>query len=214
MIEWLTTPLWVLASYTMTRLEAITTVLALIGIWLNTKQSIWAWPVNIAAILLSMALFAVNRIYGDMALQIYFLLASLYGWYAWLHGTQVEDSMLQARPLTVSYLSKSQWLLLLILWAGLWAVLYQVLKHHTNTDVPGLDAMTTAGSIIAQVLLARKKIENWLLWFVVDAVYIGLYLIKSLWLTAGLYGIFLLLCVLGWQRWRADQQARSTMVPA
>ena len=214
MIEWLTTPLWVLGSYAMTRLEAITTVLALIGIWFNTRQSLWAWPVNIAAILLSMALFAVNRIYGDMALQIYFLVASLYGWYAWLHGAKVEDSMLQARPLTVSCLSKSQWLILLMIWGMLWVVLYQLLARHTNTDVPSLDGMTTAGSIIAQVLLARKKIENWLLWFVVDVVYVGLYLIKSLWLTAGLYGVFLLLCMLGWQRWRADQQARGNVVLA
>ena len=84
-----------------------------------------------------------------------------------------------------------------------------MLHHHTDSDVPYLDALPTVGSVAGQFLLGRKLIENWLVWLAVNVFSVGLFAIKGLWLTALLYAVFAVLSVVGWQAWRARLPAGS-----
>jgi nicotinamide mononucleotide transporter len=108
--------------------------------------------------------------------------------------------------LQVSGLSWRGWCCSGLAWLFGFGVLALFLRHCTDTDVPQMDGFLTAGSLVGQFLLSRKKIENWLVWIVVDILYVGLYLYKDLHLTAVLYGLFVLLAMAGWRAWDRDRR--------
>jgi nicotinamide mononucleotide transporter len=134
------------------------------------------------------------RLYGDAGLQGVFIAASIWGWWQWLRGAE-------GRPLPVTRLSRAGWIASLAGWAVGFLVLSAFLKAYTDTDVPHMDGFLTAGSLLGQLLTAKKKIENWHTWIVVDVLYVGLYIYKGLHLTAVLYAVFVVLAVLGLRAW-------------
>lgn len=87
-----------------------------------------------------------------------------------------------------------------------------VMNKYTDADYPFPDAFTTVASLVAQYLLARKKIENWIIWIIVDLVAINIYFLKELYFTSGLYLVFLILCVIGWKKWRSDMLEEQFLV--
>jgi len=125
-----------------------------------------------------------------------FIAVSVWGWYQWLYGRS------SAAPLTVARLDRRGWLWLVVVWAVGFFVLSYFLKTWTDTDVPHMDGFLTAGSLVGQVLLSRKKVENWHVWIFVDVLYVGLYLYKQLTLTAILYAVFVLMALAGLRAWR------------
>ncbi|WP_299540175.1 nicotinamide riboside transporter PnuC [uncultured Herbaspirillum sp.] len=179
-----------------TPLELVSFVLAVITVWLNIAQNHWAWLFSILSSLLYAAVFADARLYGDAGLQFVFVAVSVWGWSQWLRGGE------QQRPLQVSRLSARGWLLMGMAWVAGWGMLSWFLRRYTDTDVPHVDGLLTAGSLVGQFLLSRKKLENWLVWIVVDVLYVGLYLYKHLTLTAILYALFVLMAAAGWRSWR------------
>lgn len=181
---------------TTTPLELVSFVLAVITVWLNIAQNHWAWLFSILSSLLYAAVFADARLYGDAGLQFVFVAVSVWGWYQWLRGGE------QHRPLQVSALAARGWLLMALAWLAGWAVLSWFLQRYTDTDVPHMDGFLTAGSLVGQFLLSRKKVENWLVWIAVDVLYVGLYVYKHLTLTAMLYALFVLMAAAGWRSWR------------
>lgn len=184
-----------------TWLEVIAFALALGCVILNVLEIHWAWPLAIAASVLYAWLFYSSRLYGDVAVQSFFVASSLWGWYQWLFGRRADAKAGQAAPLRIARLGGRRVLAVALLWLAAWPVLGALLARFTDTDVPYFNAMPTVGSFIGQVLLALKFVETWPVWLIVNAVSVVLYASKSLWLTAGLYLIFGALAVAGWRRW-------------
>ena len=184
-----------LFGFATTPLELISFVLSVITVLLNIRQNHWAW---LFAIISSAAYgmgFFNSRLYGDMGLQVVFILVSIWGWYSWLHGGA------QRQALDVTRLDRRGWVVSLIAWAAGFVLLSWFLKTWTDTDVPHADGFLTAGSLLGQVLLSRKKVENWHAWIAVDVLYVGLYLYKHLVLTAILYAVFVAMAAIGLRAW-------------
>jgi nicotinamide mononucleotide transporter len=183
-----------------TWLEILAFALSLVCVTLNIKLIHWAWPFTIAASALYSWLFFTTKLYGDSALQLVFITVAFYGWWQW---AMVREYNREASPIAPRYLRRSLWVFIAIAWLVAWLAIGLFLRRFTDTDVAWWDAFPTAGSLIATYLLAKKYIENWPIWIAVNAVYIPLYLNKQLTLTAILYGIFLLLAIVGWKVWHA-----------
>lgn len=181
---------------TTTPLELVSFALAVLTVWLNIRQNHWAWLFSILSSLLYAAVFADARLYGDAGLQFVFVAVSVWGWSQWLRGG--EDH----RPLQVSRLAARGWTAMAMSWLAGWLLLSWFLQRYTDTDVPHMDGFLTAGSLVGQFLLSRKKLENWLVWIAVDVLYVGLYLYKHLTLTAILYALFVFMAAAGWRSWR------------
>lgn len=180
-------------------LEVVAFVLALGCVICNVALSHWGWPLAIVSSALYCWLFARNRLYGDAALQLFFVAASAWGWWQWLFGRRSDAQAQQG--LRVAVLSARQRWLTIALWLIGWAAIGGFLHTHTDSDVPWADAFPTAGSLIGQVLLGRKFIENWVIWQIVNLCSIGLLAYKQLWLSMLLYVIFLAMAVIGFRGW-------------
>lgn len=184
-----------------TWLEVIAFALALGCVVLNVLEVHWAWPLAIAASLLYGWLFFASRLYGDVAVQGFFVVSSIWGWYQWLFGRRAARES-KAAPIRIERLGAKRTAVVVLLWLVAWPALGLALARFTDTDVPFFNAFPTAGSFIGQVLLALKFVETWPVWLVVNAVSVVLYATKALWLTATLYVIFGALAIAGWRRWR------------
>lgn len=186
-----------LFGFTTAPLELVSFVLALITVFLNIRQNHWGWLFSIISSATYAVVFLQARLYGDTGLQVVFILLSVWGWHQWLRGGSAGAA------LAVSRLSGRGWLFSGLAWLAGFGMLSFFLKQYTDTDVPHADGLLTAGSLLGQWLLSRKKLENWLVWIVVDVLYVGLYLYKGLTLTAMLYAVFVLMAVAGWRAWRS-----------
>ena len=184
-----------------TWLEVIAFALALGCVVFNVLEIHWAWPLAIAASLLYAWLFFASRLYGDVAVQSFFVVSSLWGWYQWLFGRRAGAGS-EPSPLRIARLGRRRVVAVGLLWLAAWPALGLLLASFTDTDVPYFNALPTVGSFIGQILLALKFVETWPVWLIVNAVSVVLYASKSLWLTALLYVIFAALAVAGWRRWR------------
>ncbi len=164
-------------------------------VWLTVKEHLWNWPIGIANNVFFIALFWQTRLYADMGLQFVYIVLGALSWYWWLHGGQSRS------PLRVSCVPVSVALgvALLSVVSTFGMTLYLQRIHDA---APFWDALTTVLSLAAQYLLTRKWLENWWVWLTADAVYIGLYGFKHLYLTGALYALFLGMCVIGLKQWR------------
>jgi nicotinamide mononucleotide transporter len=185
-----------LLGSTVTWLEVWAFVLAVIGIACNIRVIHWGWPLAAISSLLYLWLFANAKLYAEAALQIFFAVTSLWGWWQWLYGKR------DSAPLQVESASPRIMQAALAAWLVLWGAIGFVLSSFTDSQVPYFDAFPTAGSLVASVLLARKLIQNWLLWILVNTVSIALFAYKDLTLTAVLYAILIVIAVAGYTQWR------------
>ncbi len=190
-----------LLGFSTTPLELISFVLSVITVLLNIRQTHWAWLFSIISSATYGVVFFGSRLYGDMGLQLVFILVSVWGWYQWLGKGTVSAT------LDVSTLSARGWQWSVAGWLLGFAALAAFLKNWTDTDVPYADGFLTAGSLLGQLLLSRKKIENWHVWIAVDVLYVCLYVHKALILTAILYAVFVLLALIGLRAWRQVERA-------
>lgn len=193
-------PAVVLLGATVTWLEVWAFVLALACVICNVFEIHWGWPLAIVSSLLYAWLFYVSKLYGEGGLQLFFAATSAWGWWQWLFGKRVARAGAPAR-LVVTRLDRRPRFLTVLAWAFAWPVTGLLLARATDTDVPFLDAFPTVGSVIGQVLLGRKFIENWPVWVIVNVASVGVFLYKGLVLTALLYVVFAALAVVGWRRW-------------
>ena len=130
-------------------------------------------------------------------MQVFFAVVAFWGWFEWLRGKRADGSKLHVARLRPRGIA-----LTVLACALLWPATGWFLDNYTDTDVPYWDGFPTAVSLVGQFLLGRKFIENWIVWIVVNVVSVGLFVYKSLWLTAALYLIFIALSVVGWRAWR------------
>jgi nicotinamide mononucleotide transporter len=194
---WLS-PWWSAWGVPVSQLEAMAFVLSLIMVGLNLRVSHWAWPFSVLSSLLYGVLFARSGLYGEAGLQVLFVWLSLWGWWCWWRGREASGPAQGVRA--------SGWRVggfSLLSWAVMWPALGFLLAHVTDSDVPYADALPTAGSVVGQVLLGLKRVENWPCWLLVNLLSMALFAHKGLWLTVGLYGLFAALSVVGWRQWHA-----------
>jgi nicotinamide mononucleotide transporter len=189
-----------LAGFHTTPLELISFVLSIATVVLNIRRVHWGWLFAIVSSATYGVVFFGARLYGDAGLQGVFIAAAIWGWAQWLRGTGEG-------PLVVTRLDRAGWTWSLLGWAIGYLALSSFLLHFTDTDVPHLDGFLTAGSLLGTLLTARKKVENWLVWIVADIVYVGLYVHKSLYLTALLYALFVAMAAVGLRAWSAAARA-------
>jgi len=176
----------------------------ILSVWLIARQRVLGWPTGIVNVSLFIVVFHQARLYADMGLQVVYVVLCAYGWYAWVRGGPGHGALVVRRASSI--------LLAGLGVAGLGgaALLGTVLHYHTDASLPFVDAATASFSLVAQVLQARKYLENWVVWIVVDIVYVGMYLYKALFLTAGLYAVFLGLAVVGLRAWRRSVAVQGT----
>jgi len=152
-------------------------------------------------------IFFHAKLYSDAGLQVFFLVMQFYGWYHWTRGRVEHSTSLSP----VARLSVRGWLLTGAGVAAGTIALGTTMQRLTDASVPYFDAFTTTLSVIAQFQLTRKILENWTLWIVADIVYIGVYSYKDLYWTAGLYVVFLILCVKGYRDWAHNQHGLAAL---
>ncbi|MDQ1918974.1 nicotinamide riboside transporter PnuC [Massilia pseudoviolaceinigra] len=185
----------VLLGLATTPLELTASVLAVITVVLNIRQTHWAWLFAIISSAVYGIVFLNARLYGDMCLQGVFIAVSVWGWYQWLYGGE------QHSPLVATRSSLIGWIGGIAGWLVLYAVIGYALHRYTDSHVWRIDGFLTAGSLLGQLLLSRKKVENWLVWIVVDVLYVGLYIHQNLHVTAVLYAAFVVMAWFGWRAW-------------
>lgn len=177
------------------------------SVWLTVLARISNFPVGIANSAFFLVLFLAARLYADSGLQVVYIVLGFTGWWQWLHGGQQRSKLVVARSgprLLLACLA----FVVLAAW-GLTAVL-----TAAHDVAPFWDALTTAISLAAQFLLNCKKIGNWAFWIAADLIYIPLYVVKRLDLTALVYVLFLGMCVLGLTGWRRALRAAAVPAPA
>jgi nicotinamide mononucleotide transporter len=180
-------------------LEKIAVVFGLANVYLTVRQNIWCWPIGAVMVSLYIYIFFHTKLYSDAGLNVFFLVMQFYGWYQWTRGPVEHARSLSA----VKTLDTKGWALTIAGVLAGTAALGTAMHRYTDAALPYPDAFTTLLSVFAQFLMTRKVLENWTLWIVADIVYIGVYTSKSLYWTAGLYVIFLGLCIEGYREWTA-----------
>ena len=189
-------PLFSVGGSPVTAIELLACVLSVAMVLCNLAVNPTGWPLAIAASALYALLFAHSRLYGEAALQLFFILVSFWGWWQWLHSAGANGAPLRVHRLG----TRARWGAALLTLAA-WPLLGRLLARITDTDVPYLDALPTVGSVTGQLLLGRKLVENWPVWLAVNVWSVGLFAYKGLWLTMALYALFAALSVAGWRAW-------------
>lgn len=181
-------------------LDIITTILGLIYIWLEYKASIALWVVGIIMPALDIVLYWQHGLYGDAAMACYYTVAAIYGYCIWRFCKKRNQR--EGEPMPVTHMRKSLYLPTLVFFLLAWAATWYILVTWTNSNVPCLDAFTNALSFVGLWTLARKYVEQWLFWIIVDIVCTYLYISKGIPFKAGLYGLYVIIAIAGWKKWQ------------
>jgi nicotinamide mononucleotide transporter len=185
--------------------EPIGTVLGFVIVWCLIRQNLWAWPLGVAYVAVSVTVLLEARLYANLALHVLgFLPLNLYGWYFWLFGKAPSEA---AVPVTRS--SRPLIMTLLVICALGTLALGTGFALLTDAALPYWDNALFVGSLVAMWLTARKKIENWVFWFVIDVVSVAVYWIQGLPLYASLYFVYLAMAVAGWRSWKLSMDAST-----
>jgi nicotinamide mononucleotide transporter len=182
-------------------LELVAVLFGIAGVYLSIRESIWNWPVGMINVALYAILFLDQRLYANAALQVVYFALSGYGWYVWKFGGTSGGTLL------VTWAPRRLRWRAALATIAVWIVLL-VATRLFGGKMPVLDAGTTAVSLVAEWMLAKKFIDNWVLWIGVDAVYVGMLLSAHLYLTTVNYAIYFALAVYGYARWRHGVPAR------
>jgi len=177
-------------------LEAIGTLSGLANVWLTTRQNIWCWPVGLVYIFVSYVVFFKVRLYAELGTNTVYLILTFYGWYYWLRGGKDEQ------PLSVTRLRPQDVWLLLGLNLLCVTLMGAALDRFTNNAFPYVDSAVAMLSYTAMGLQAKKKLENWVLWCVVNVVSMAMYMRQGIFLYAALCGVFLVLAIRGHELWK------------
>ncbi|MXV51578.1 nicotinamide riboside transporter PnuC [Pedobacter sp. HMF7647] len=177
-------------------LEVIGVITGLLCVLLAALNIIWNWPLAIISVCIYIIIFFEAKLYADMGLQVYFLAMNIYGWYYWSRDRGIGDK----KP--VVRISSTEIILSAIGVVIFTGILGFILHKETDASFPFIDSFCTACSLIAQLFLARKVLENWLIWVFVDVIYTVVYLLKGLHLTAGMYAVYIVIALLGYIDWK------------
>lgn len=185
-------------------LQCVGAALGLLYLWLEYKANIWLWVVGAIMPVVHGVLYLQSGIYADAAMQLYYVVAGIYGLAVWKRRPRKSDDG------KIRHTPKGWVVPLVAVYALLHVAIYFVLVEFTDSRVPVLDSMSTSLCIVAMWMLSRKLVEQWLVWLVVDMISVGLYLYKGIPITSGLYMLYCILAIAGYLRWR--RQAREAKI--
>ena len=188
-------------------LEILAVALGIANIVLLVRRSIWNFPFGMAMVALYAVIFYEAKLYSEAGLQVFFFAVQAYGWWLWARAGGLEQAV---EVHWMGWPARLGWLFGIALVTG---ALGTLMHRLTDAVMPYPDAAITAASIAAQFLLSFRRIENWVLWIAIDVGAIALYIARDLQLTAGLYGVFLVLSVLGLREWMRAEQAAGRASP-
>ena len=197
---------WFLANLSwipMSPLEIVATVFGLWSVIEYVRENARSWPTGLINVLLYIVLFWHGGLYADTGLQVVFVVLQIYGWWQWTRGGE------QGHGLAITRTSLRLWSILAAIAVAAIVPIGLALARFTDSTVPWWDAIPTVLSLIAQWMISKKKLENWLVWILVDLLFIPLYIYKGYYLTAALYGVFLVLCCLGLRSWTRTRRSPS-----
>jgi len=189
---------WIVSNY----IELLGALLGIVGVSFQIKQNVWVWPINILASVMYVVIFLNAQLYALMSLQFYFIAVGIYGWYQWKHP-KPKDGIV-TNELSITSLKLKTTILYSSVLAVFWVLLYWFLKEYTNDSAPILESLITAMSLVASLMLAKKIIEQWLLWFIADAIAVGLYISQHLYPTAVFYFILVIMAIIGYYQWKKE----------
>mgnify|MGYP000211006186 FL=1 len=196
-----------LSPETLAMLEWVAAGLGVINIALLIRRSPWNFAFAIASVALYVVIFFENRLYAESGLQVFFIIANVWGWFVWWQSLAArrDDSRVAVRWL--DWRSRFIWLAAT---AALSLNLGWLLHRYTNAVLPFADSAIAGASVAAQILLGYRRIENWVLWIAIDVAAVSLYLNRELYPTAGLYAAMLVMSLFGLREWiAAEQQQRG-----
>jgi nicotinamide mononucleotide transporter len=189
-------------------LEIFAALVGALSVWLSVRQNIWSWPTAIVNVVLYAIVFYEAKLYADMGLQVVYAVLSIYGWYEWLYGGAGRTELRVTRTS-----ARSGALLALIAAAGS-VVLGLFLHHETDAALPFMDSFLSSSSLVAQWMMTKKLLENWMVWIGVDVLYVGMFIFKGLFLTSALYAVFLVLAIKGYLDWRRSMSVEAALTTA
>jgi len=190
------------------KIELLGAILGLLYIFFSIRQHILTWPTGLFTSLLYIVVFFQSGFYADMGLQVYYVAISIYGWYFWLKGGK-KDSIVTKEEVPVRKTPKKILIYSLLATLVIYGGLLLILLNFTDSTVPYMDSLTTALSITATWMLAKKYIEHWLIWIFADVLSAGLYVYKELWPTVVLFVVYTLMAVLGYYEWKKDLNKKN-----
>ncbi len=185
-------------------LETAGVITGILCVYLAARNKILSWPFAIVSVIIYIFIFWDAKLYADMGLQVYFLVMNFYGWYFWSHKDDSKKTPVTSITVKEIILSVIG---VIFFTAGLGFFLYK----GTDASFPFIDSFCTACSLVAQIFLARKVMENWLIWIFVDIIYVGVYIAKDLHLTAGMYALYIYIAAVGYVEWRKEQRLHKTL---
>lgn len=183
-------------------IEILGTIVGLIYLWQEYRASIYLWITSIIMPAIYLYVYYQAGLYADFGINIYYLVIALYGWLAWRYNFSLRGKRADSNELSISHINRLTFLRLFLFFLAAWAVISYILIHFTNSTVPFTDAFTTALSIVGMYMLARKYIEQWWVWLVVDVVSSALYIYKELYFTAALYALYAIIAIFGYRKWK------------
>lgn len=174
-------------------------LLGLLYLWYEYHANPRLWLVSVIMPAISMYIYYSRGLYADFGINIYYLLIALYGYIHWTHSRDKSKAAKKERD--VSHTPVWGWGIVMLSLALLWGALWYFLTTFTDSTVPVADAFTTAFSIVATWMLARKWAEQWIAWIVIDIVCVGLYIYKGIYFYATLYAVYTLIAFFGYRKW-------------
>jgi nicotinamide mononucleotide transporter len=185
-------------------LEATGVLFGLLSVLFAKRENILVFPTGIISVLIYIYLTFEAKLYADMGINGYYFAMSIYGWYYWSNKKNKETK----KPITTNSTREWIWTFLILILSFL--ILYQILLHLTDSDVPLIDAITTAIFFVGMQLMAKKKIENWIAWIIGDFISIPLYFYKGLILTSFQFLIFFIIAIAGYISWKKSIHQQNT----
>lgn len=183
--------------------EAAAVVLGVAYLLLAMRESLWCWYAAFVSTSIFLVLFWDVGLLMESALQVYYLVMAVYGWWHWRRGSADQSELAISRWSNRDHLFAIGAVLLASAVSG------TLLQQYSSAALPYLDSFTTWGSILTTWMVARKVLENWLYWLVIDSVSIYLYLDRELYLTALLFALYLIIVIFGYRKWLRHFQATS-----
>jgi len=181
--------------------EIIAATLGIIAIYFQIKVKPFYWIISLVVSSMYIVVYFSAKLYADMSMQFYYVGMSIYGLYVWLSGNNNSDK----KTIPISKIKNlKSWIIIVLISALSFIIIGYILKNFTDSNVPWWDSFTTSLSFVATWMLARKKIENWLVWIVVDATSVALYIYKQLYPTTILFIVLTLLAIVGYFQWKRE----------
>ena len=184
-------------------LEILGFSVGVLYLWWEYHANSKLWFASIVMPTISMWIYLRKGIYADFAINIYYFLIAIYGYIVWTRKRNRHDEDVSKKEeLPISHISKTRLVGCVAVFFALWIAFYCVLRFVTDSSVPVADSFTTALSIVAMWMLAQKYVEQWIAWIAVDAVCVGLYAYKGIYLYAVLYSVYTVIAFVGYRNWK------------